>query len=285
MVAKILRDERYIGKNIFGKRMRDIVGSTHSVKVSRVDWITVENTHEGIVTREEFDRAQAAMRDLIERDEIIKHDWPLRGKVRCGVCGHATDYTTGKEKYFYCRTPRQNAAYTCAGRTPESDILEVVSEELHMQALMAVELRRLWEEQHRGQEKDTVAMRKTLAGLREKHGLLCQQVKGLYESFALGEISKPEYLAAKAAAVQQRDAAAVRIAELETALENTGSNGGLQNEFVSTFGKYMEVKEITSEIVREVLKEVRIYPGGRLEIIWNLQDELEKLVLDLNVEK
>lgn len=281
MVAKILRDERYIGKNIFGKRVRDIVGSTHSVKVRRADWITVENTHEGIVTREEFDRAQAAMRALTERDEIQKHDWPLRGKVRCGVCGLAMDHTTGKQRYFYCRTPRQNAAYICAGRTPENDILEAVSEGLHVHALMAVELRRLWEEQHRGQEKDTAAMRKTLLELREKHGQLCQQVKGLYESFALGEISKLEYLTAKAAAAQQRDAASVRIAELEAALENTGLSGGLQNVFVSTFGKYMEVEEITGEIVTEVLKEVRIYPGGRLEIIWNLQDKLEKLVLTL----
>ncbi|MDE6589431.1 MAG: recombinase family protein, partial [Oscillospiraceae bacterium] len=94
LVAKILRDERYIGKNIFGKRTRDIVGSTHSVKVKRADWITVENTHEGIVTREEFDRAQASMRAFMERDEIQKHDWPLRGKVRCGICGLVMDYTT-----------------------------------------------------------------------------------------------------------------------------------------------------------------------------------------------
>lgn len=210
-----------------------------------------------------------------------KHHRPLYGKVRCGVCGHAMQYTNGKQKYLFCRTPRDNAAYTCADRMPVIDILETVSEGLHMRALMAVELRRLWAEQHRGQEKDTAAMRRTLSELREKHGQRCQQIKGLYESFALGEIGKPEYLAAKAAAVQQRDTAAVRIAELEAALENTGSNGGLQNGFVSTFGKYIEIEEITSEIVTEVLKEVRIYPGGRLEIIWNLQDDLEKLVLTL----
>ena len=183
--------------------------------------------------------------------------------------------------YFHCRTPHMNAAYTCAGRTPENDILEAVLEGLHVQALMAVELQRLWEEQHRGQAKNTAVMQKTLSGLREKHGQLCQQIKGLYEAFALGEIGKTEYLAAKAATVQQRDASAARIAELEAALETMGTNGGLQNGFVSTFGKYMEVEEITGEIVTEVLKEVRIYPGGRLEIIWNLQDELEKLVLAL----
>ena len=107
-VVKILRDERYFGKNIFGKRIRDRVGHTHTVKVSREDWIAVENTHEGIVTREEFDRAQTAMREFVEHGELKKRDWPLRGKVRCGVCGHAMSYKLGKQMYFYCYTPRYN---------------------------------------------------------------------------------------------------------------------------------------------------------------------------------
>lgn len=60
-----------------------------------------------------------------------------------------------------------------------------------------------------------------------------------------------------------------------------GSDGGLQNSFVSIFEKYMEVEEIISEIVSEVLNEIRIYPDSRLEITWNYRDELDKLTLDL----
>ena len=41
LVAKFLRDERYIGKTVYGKRSRDIVGSTHTVKISRNDWVIV----------------------------------------------------------------------------------------------------------------------------------------------------------------------------------------------------------------------------------------------------
>ena len=88
-------------------------------------------------------------------------------------------------------------------------------------------------------------------------------------------------MSARAAAVKQRDKITSQMAELEVTLENTGTDGGLQNGFVATFGKYTEVEEITSEIVAEVLKEVCIYPGGRIEIVWNLHNELEKLMLDL----
>ncbi len=146
---------------------------------------------EGIVTREEFDRAQAAMRAYVERGEITRHNWPLYRKVRCGICGYAMHYTKGKQMYFYCRTPRSNSAYACTGRTPETDILEMVSEGLRVQALTAVDLRRLWEAKHKAKKKDIAAMKKNLSGLKETHEQLCHQINDLYESFALGEIEKP----------------------------------------------------------------------------------------------
>ena len=59
------------------------------------------------------------------------------------------------------------------------------------------------------------------------------------------------------------------------------ADGSLQNGFVSAFKKYLDVEEITSEIMADVLQEVRIFPGGRIETVWNYRDELEKLILDL----
>ena len=280
LIYGILRDERYVGRIVYGKHTRDRIGHAHVVRVDREDWIVVENTHEGIVTREEFDRAQAAIR-ASERGAVRNQNHPLQKKIRCGTCGYAMSRVQEPAPYFVCRTSRMNTAYTCRDRIPEADILETVTEGLHVQALMAVELSRLWAEQRQGRKKDITAARKNLAGLRERHQRLSQQVNDLYESFALGEISKAEYLTAKAAAAQQRDNTAARISELEAELENMGMDGSLRNGFVSAFGKYLEVEEITDEIAADVLQEVRIHPGGRIETVWNYQDELEKLILDL----
>lgn len=59
------------------------------------------------------------------------------------------------------------------------------------------------------------------------------------------------------------------------------TDGNLQNEFVSAFKKYLDAGEITSEIMSDVLQEVRIFPDGRIETVWNYRDELKKLILDL----
>ncbi len=98
--AHALRDERYTGMNIFGKRVRDEIGKNHTVRNGRDKWIEVENTHSGIVTREEFDRAQEQMRKFVE------HPYSPTGnlfckKVRCGGMRAHHGQEQGKEAVLF----------------------------------------------------------------------------------------------------------------------------------------------------------------------------------------
>ena len=281
-IIRIIRDEQYLGKVVFGKRFYDIVGGRHSVKVSKKDWIITDGTHESIVTQDEFDRAQAALHKFAERERKSAGK-PLYRKVRCGVCGHAMIRADRKSPYYVCHTPRVTDVFSCPDQQiPEQDIFAVLLDDLRFQAATAVELERVWEERHRKEKKDIAAMRKNLTAMKADLAQRNRQVQELYESFATGEISKADYLAAKAAAVQQRDSTAARIAELEAEIENTSADGRLQNGFVSSFQKYAEIQEITGEVISDALKEVLVYPDGQLEIIWNHQDEFEKMLLTLD---
>ena len=241
-------------------------------------------THDGIVTQAEFDKAQLAMREFMERDGINLGEWILRHKVRCGACGYAMTRSRAKHPVYYCRTSRVSDAFACPPeRVPEADILETVLDGLHVQATAAVEMAHIWEERHQRKKKDTTVLRKNIAALRATHSKLERQIKDLYTSFGLGDISKEEYLAAKAAATQKRDAAAGQLAEWEAKLENISEDGELQNQFVARFRPYVEadMKEITQEILSDLLNEIHVYPGGRLEIIWNYRDEYTRMMLDL----
>lgn len=283
-VAKILRDERYIGKNIYGKRTRDIIGSTHTVKVWSKDWIVVADTHTGIVTKEEFDRAQDAMRAYAERD-----GQPLsatRGKLRCGVCGHSLAKSVGKSNFYYCRTPLVSDVFDCAEvHILEDDVEAALLDGLRAQASFAVEMSRIWEERQHKAKKSVAATVKTLSALKELHSKQTQKIKSLYESFFMGEIEKAEYLAMKAAAIKERDATAGQITAMEASLENWGASGTLQNRFVDGFKQYAEIQALTDDIVGDALDTVYIYPGGRLEIVWNYQDDFQKMLLDLETNE
>lgn len=281
-IARMLRDERYTGKNIYGKWIRDQVGHWHTVRASRSDWITVDETHEGIVTREEFDRAQAAMRTFVERGSVPQKDRALRRKVRCGICGHVMSRANERSHpYYHCRTPYVSSAYLCpTEKIPEEDILAIVLDGLHMQAAAAVEWKQIWEEQRQKEKMDLTAMEKKLTALREVNDKQERQSKELYEALAFGQISREEYLAVKSTLTKQMDDTAGQIARLEAELDNTNKDGSLQNDFVSAFQKYTEVQEITSEIAADVLQEIRVYPCACIEIVWNYQEDLDRLLLD-----
>lgn len=153
-VTVILRDERYIGKNVYGKRMRDMVGNVHTVKVSKADWITVNNTHDGIVTQEEFDRAQANLRAYVEHDGIAPYQL-LQRKVRCGVCGHVMRRGGTGKPYYLCKTPLVTDAYSClTDKTREHEIMDALLDGLRVQAQTAVEMSLVWEEQRKKHRKD-----------------------------------------------------------------------------------------------------------------------------------
>jgi len=285
-VTKILRDERYVGTNIYGKRVRDMIGHTHTVKVGRSDWITVADTHEGIVTREEFDRAQAAMRELEEYEASTYDRKLLRRKVVCGICGHAMTRTRGPNVRYYCHTSRVAFGYSCSGHSiSEADLQDAILSGLCAQAKTAVEMGLLWAELRKRDMDGVENIRKKLSVLRDLNTQQNQRTQELYETFVTGKVGKAEYLAAKKMIKGSYDTVLSQIEKLESALEDTGTDGQLQNRFVSSFQKYRDVSELSKEIVDDVLDRVIVYPGERLEIVWNYQDDFEKLLLDLRRTK
>ena len=283
-IIRIVRDEQYLGKVVYGKRFYDQIGQGHSLKVRKKDWIVVEGMHEGIVSQVEFDRAQAALREFSERAGASCSN-PLSKKVRCGVCGHAMTREDVKHPYFFCRTSRMVDSFSCSGeRVLESDIIEIILSGLHAQAVSAVRWEQIWETRHQKEKTDFTAIQKQVASLRETCAQQDGQIKELYEALVSGSVSRDEYKAAKAMLVSRRDQVKARISELEIVLANANSDGKLNNPFVSSCQKYTEVTSITKEMMMDVLKEVRIYPGGRIEITWNYCEDLERLLRDLHDE-
>ena len=57
-----------------------------------------------------------------------------------------------------------------------------------------------------------------------------------------------------------------------------------ENAFLTQFRKYRNFTQLTRPMLVALVNEIRIYEGGRLEIILNFQDELKALTeyLELN---
>lgn len=79
----------------------------HSVAVPKEEQVIVENKHPGIITKEEFIKAQKIFRENRATKRVTEKDYPLWRKVKCGTCGRAMPFKDriirGRPyRYFAC---------------------------------------------------------------------------------------------------------------------------------------------------------------------------------------
>lgn len=102
ILNKMINNEQYTGKLIFGRYQVDKIRAKTATKVPRDKWIIVENAHEPIVSEELFHMTKSQQRDSRKGVQLGKN--LLSGKVFCGCCEEA--FTHGqKPMSFYARLP------------------------------------------------------------------------------------------------------------------------------------------------------------------------------------
>lgn len=282
LVAKLLRDERYIGKTVYGKRSRDIVGSTHTVKISRNDWVIVPGRHETIVSEALFEKAQICMREYREREVMTGGGNPLKRKVICGVCGHAMQRDNKKNGSYRCVTKRLNTGFDCSEeRVPEADILEAVVDTIQVYAQYAVSIDRLLQTRQEQRQLDRKQAQRQLQTLQSRKARLDKRLQDLYEGLVEGEISRESFAAQKKALTAQAEEIARTVLELERKISGSDDNS---NAVIEHFKSYAGITALTKEISTNLLHSVTIYPDGRMDIRLNLADEIEALLETLRRE-
>ncbi len=133
-VRRILTNEVYLGKMIQG-RAEIINYKVHkSRKKPKESWYVVEGTHEPIVGRETFQKAQSLLAMNV-RAGSGDYIYPLAGMLKCGECGKAMSRKSSKGiAYYYCRTYREKGKQFCYSHSIREDALfDAVLEALNLE--------------------------------------------------------------------------------------------------------------------------------------------------------
>ena len=115
MIYRILTKPVYTGATV-GHAIKNAAPlSKKRVRADKSDWIIVENMHEPIVTKAEFNTAQKAIRKEGKKAPRKISDYPLQGLVRCGNCRQAMRRRVWNGKaYFTCMNSMQDSDTECA---------------------------------------------------------------------------------------------------------------------------------------------------------------------------
>ena len=278
-IGKILRDVRYVGTVIYGKRERTRIGHWSNRPVGKEDWIVCDDRHDAIITKEDFDAVQKVLAARPGRPYSSKPYQPLQRKVYCGVCGHAMrrsveKLTTETKVRYRCSTHTYTDEYGCTGHgTEEADILDAVLEAVRTYARLAVRLEKVnavRQERGRREKKD---VGKKLIALQNEKLRLDSRLQELYEGFVGGEISRETYLSQKSSIGERENEIAAETRKLE---QSVTENSPGQTEAIAKYIGYADVDELTEDMLNDLVKRVNIYPGDMLEVKLNFADELEE---------
>ena len=220
-MGKILADEVYTGDMVQGKHTN--VG--HKQVVTKpVDWIVVRNTHEPLVSREVFAKAQAVREQMASKyTRTMKVPYSeniLRGRVFCAHCGKNLHRQRNHGRYFYrCISNDRTGEGSCTGgiiHLPEPDLFDAILTIIRQKAevVMGEALRLKRCDNKIATQKAQVDQEIAELGRQTQKNKTIRA--GLYENFVKGILTRAEYLEMQEDYSQKISGAVERVQQLQT---------------------------------------------------------------------
>ena len=284
-ISQILKNRVYVGDLVQCKE-RVISYKIHkTIKNPKEDWIIVENTHEPIIDRQDFNKIQDI---LFARDTRVEKSGELSmfaGHIRCADCKRAMNKKTLSNKsrqrdywYYICSTFRNKSKELCTKHSIRNDKLEqAVLEAIKLQIDLVIEMEEILKEINKS---NTVNLRNSnIENNIKRQELELEKNKKLkksvYEDWKLGVIDQNEYM-------EYAEEYAGKIKDIENSLkflygeqEKYKEQVRGDNDWITIFKKKKNITKLTKGIVDELVDCIYVHEGGNITIDFRFQDEYE----------
>ena len=236
----------------------------HTTKHPREEWIIVPGMHEAIVSVEEFEKAQKVIVRKTVNKKIHCHDYPLKSKMACGICGRImrkSNHARIVSPFYVCRYADQYGNAECMEiKSPQEDELERIVYDGIMRIIHLTEGKMSNARKKRdASDKSFRDERRTIEGYRK-------DALKLYEQYASDVISKEAFLDKKAVIDG-------KIRELEQKRDELMQDKqDVLSELEANCRAFSNSEELTSDMVRAFVDKIYVFPDQRIEIRWRFKD-------------
>lgn len=255
-MLRILKNEVYTGTVVQGKCTTPNYKIKKRIHKDETEWIRVENMHEAIVSRSEFDLVQA----LLLRDTRVSPDrsevFPLAGMVYCADCGEPmvrkTIPSNGKKYIYYVCAGNKRDKTSCSShsiseRRLTGSVLELVK--TFVGKVMALSEAVEVVSQAHNMKPEIVKYENRILKLREEAESCNLRRKNLYEDFKDGILTKDEYSMLRDQYQSQIAEIESSIATLESERDGLLANGSGKQEWIENIKKYKGIVSLDRSLI------------------------------------
>ena len=267
-IADLLEKLEYVGHTVNFKTRTKSYKCKKTIINPKSDWVIFENTHEAIISKEDFDLVQELRKNKrrIQKCEEVN---PFSGMVYCADCG---------KKMYLCRSKRLNSdqehlkcsTYSadkndCSAHFIRTVVLEeIVLSELRKMTTFVREnesefIELAMQNSQQKQSAELKAAKKRLAQSEKRVSELDKLFTRLYEDNVSGKISDERFeMMSKNYEAEQKELRQI-IPELSQYIEASEQKNADTSQFIEIVRKYSEIPKLTPEIMHEFIEKIVVY--------------------------
>ncbi len=282
-VRRILTNEVYLGHLVQGRTERVNYKVKKCVEKPKEEWIRVENTHEPIISADDFTIVQ----NLLKADGRIspekKEISPFMGLLFCGDCREqmvrrVNRYKGTEKVYYICST--KNRGEGCSRHSIEETVLkELTGKAIRRYANDFLEQEQLFAQAKKREAnlQAVISYNKEIARLKKEQDKYYSLCAGLYEDLGTGVITREEF--ERLHGEFQRKAKSLSASEekQEQLVREMFKSGVLSAGRLASFKDSLELKEIDRHTLASLVKRIWVYEGKRIEIEFYFTDQYQAM--------
>lgn len=280
-IKGILTNPTYIGNMAQHRSEKISYKMKKFKKIPRKDWIIAENTHEAIISKEDFSCVQERIRQKSQLQyptERVNH--LLGGLIFCGDCKMPMTFRrVGKKKEFICLCSGYSrfGKEKCLRNTIKEDALnEYVLTHLKSISQKVFENKAEFCRSFNTESVDLVAdnaqkeTEKTLKRLAE----IKKIIKSLYEDKVRGIVTEEDFLMMSSEFSEEKEKMSMRLAEIENEKSKSQEKKSPE-QIIDIIEKIISFDIISPLLIGQLIEKIEIYKSNEIIITYKFYNPFE----------
>lgn len=299
-VKSILRNQVYLGHMVQGRRRSEFYAGIPDRLLPQSEWTIVENTHEAIISQEDFDAVQALCAEknreyharLGKYDYLGKSENILKGLVFCGDCGRPMvrykQVIKGKSVSYHYMCPNYAAQLEQSGCgykfLREEILLDTLTQLIGKEIEQAVDAVQLAKCLSTGTEGQIAARAANLRRLNLELERTEARKKSIMQDYLAGELSCEEYEQLKLYCAGESEQLKNCILVLREEQHRQSETLTEDNPWLRAFSGLRLPDRLTKELAHALIQRIIIYADDKIEVEFKYRDEREQLLTAISEE-
>ena len=293
----ILSNPHYVGDTVLGRSMKAIYKGIKSHNVKDKDkWIVFPNTHEAIISREDFQKVQDILQAASEaRQTSMQKTEEIRaalvnlfeGKIICADCGKRMYFhrkRIDKDKrgrwyaYYECSTSVNKRYEHCTSHYTRQDTLEAnVLAAIQLQVEAALDYDKLLDKLRGSEGEKNIRDQQNalITSLNLRLNGVSKKRTRLYEDYAEGLLDEAEYSFAKKSYDEQYADLSRRLDEAVQRRSKFDEAMSVDNKWITLMKSVSTATQLSQDLVDESVELVKVHEGGAVELVMKYGDIYE----------